>query len=85
MRKLFYRLVFKLDGIPRYGRMYDMRPGDDGIGFDKPVWRWQRMGMWGYNMLEHVRLLDNALEILYGQVDELNEGQAPGPESNKEK
>jgi hypothetical protein len=85
MKNFFYKLIFKLDSIPRYGRTYSMRPGDEGYAFGKPAWRFQKMGLWGYNMLDHLNLLDKALETLYGPVDELNEGQAPVPESNKEK
>lgn len=85
MKKFIYKLVFKLDSIPRYGRIYNMRPGDEGYAFGKPTWGFQRMGLWGYNMLDHLNLLDKALESIYGKVDELNEGQAPVPEPNKEK
>jgi hypothetical protein len=83
--KFIYKLIFSLDYIPRFGRTYTMRPGDEGISFGKPVWRFMSNGLWGYNMLDHLNILERALEKVYGKVDELNEGQAPVPEINKEK
>lgn len=85
MKKLVYRLIFMLDYIPRYGRTYTMRPGDEGISFGKPVWKFMGTGLWGYNMLDHLNLLDAALKQLYGSVDEIDEGKAPSPIPKKEK
>jgi hypothetical protein len=83
MKRLIYKLIFTLDYLPRFGRTYTMRPGDEGISFGKPVWRLMSTGLWGYNMLDHLNLLDKALEAIYGSVDEINERQAPVLESKE--
>lgn len=85
MKRLLYKLIFMLDYIPRYGRTYNARPGDEGLSFGKPVWKFMSNGLWGFNMLDHLNLLDKALETIYGSVDEINEGKAPSPDPNKEK
>lgn len=54
----FCRLVSYLNLIPRYGRLYTLVTKDGRLvrGERKAVWRWQRYGCWGLNLLDRMDL-----------------------------
>lgn len=51
---VFCLAVLKLDRIPRYGRVYDGRMR----------WQYQRMGLWGLDLLDWCGLLAPYLDSL---------------------
>lgn len=62
MKKLFFKTVFLLDYLPKYGRLWSM---NDGKIASKPRWRYQARGMWGLCILDRLDLLDDALEVMF--------------------
>lgn len=70
MKKLLYTAIFKLDYIPKYGRVWRME--ESGKLADLPNWRWQNQGMWGLCFLDRLDKLDEALDLVYG-TDDINE------------
>lgn len=62
MKSLFYKSVFLLDYLPKYGRLWSM---NDGKIASKPRWRYQARGMWGLCILDRLDLLDDALEVMF--------------------
>lgn len=54
------RLIMRLDRIPRYGRLYEVRPpwdDDDDVALGPAQWTWQHHGRWGLNLLDRLGLL----------------------------
>lgn len=47
------RLILLLDQIPRYGRVYRLRPLPETM-----EWRYMRRGMWGFYLLDRFNWLD---------------------------
>jgi hypothetical protein len=56
-------LIARLDRIPRYGRLYPLRPRDPDNLVGPARWTWQRRGHWGLNLL-------NRLGLLWQYIDE---------------
>jgi len=51
------RLILLLDRIPRYGRVYQYRPGNPD-GTPGKLWLYQKRGMWGFYLLDTLDWLD---------------------------
>jgi hypothetical protein len=47
------RLILKLDRIPRYGRVYRLRPLPE-----VKEWRYMKRGLWGFYLLDRFDWLD---------------------------
>lgn len=50
-------LILLLDRIPRYGRVYEYRPGNPD-GTPKKLWLYQKRGLWGFYLLDRLNWLD---------------------------
>lgn len=66
MKKLLYSVIFLLDYVPRFGRVWQHT--SHGIA-SKPRWLFQAQGMWGISTLDILNLLDDALETMYPEDD----------------